>query len=120
MEPLTSLPGQNPIDHDPVPRPARASRNVFRIQPRRDAVKAQAFRAEYLHAVQCRGFTFIEPERLATFATSFLYPHPHPSAAEFQHDLALDVLRNRAYELAHENPGGIVRHQVRLGHAHNR
>jgi len=43
------------VDNHAMPRPAGAGRNVFLIQPRRDAIKAEAFAAECFLSCSLKG-----------------------------------------------------------------
>ena len=70
-----------------MPRPARASRNVFLVQPRGNAIKAKTVATENLNAIQCRGFAFIDPVRAYGLRKVQLWLSSVTVRREFQNDL---------------------------------
>src|ERR1022692_3551234 len=65
------LAGQNPIHHQPMPACAGSRLQPFRIQLRRNAVKAQPCGPQCLHTLDYGLFAVKEAVGLAAFATAF-------------------------------------------------
>lgn len=89
--------------------------HTFCLESFGNPVKTQSIGPEHLHSLHGSPLSFVPSKRLPALTAVSCGPLPHPSAPEFQNDLALVVLCHRPHQLTHQDPSRIARHQVRLG-----